>query len=468
MRTSAVPTNELPPSSEDRADRSFAQRLVALFVTFFERVMPDPFVLAVLLTFVTALLALGVAPRNSPATIAVSWYNGIFAILAFALQMILVLVTGHALASAPPVERLLQRLMAGARTPTRAMLLTFFISAAASWLNWGFGLVVGALVAKEAARRVRVDFAWLVAAAYTGFMIWASGPSSSIALAQAAPGNTLNVVEKLTGKLLPLSDTLFTGFNLIPTAIVVVLIPLVFMLLRPADRDVVAADPAKLAPMPHPPPAIGRQAIAQRLENAFWITATVFLCGLGYIIYMWAQGKFALEINSVIFIFLITGILLHGRPVAYAQAIGESAKVCGPLILQYPFYGGIMGIMTGTGLAEVMSQAFVYIASPHTLAFWSFLSSIIISLFVPSGGGHWAVQGPFVVPAATALHASQAGAAMGVAMGEQVANMLQPFWALPVVAIAGIGLQRVLGYTLVSFLIGLTVYGLALLFLVPV
>ncbi|MBV8577380.1 MAG: short-chain fatty acid transporter, partial [Acetobacteraceae bacterium] len=142
-------------------------------------------------------------------------------------------------------------------------------------------------------------------------------------------------------------------------------------------------------------------------------------------------------------------------------------KVCGPLILQYPFYGGIMGIMTGTGLAEVMSQAFVYIASPQTLAFWSFLSSIIISLFVPSGGGHWAVQGPFVVPAALLLHASQAGAAMGVAMGEQVANMLQPFWALPVVAIAGVGLQRVLGYTLVSFVIGATIYGLALLLLVP-
>lgn len=468
MRSSAAPTNGHPSPSDSQADRSPMQRLVALFVTFFERVMPDPFVIVLLLTFVTALLAGAAAPRNSAASIVTSWYNGIFAILTFAFQMILVLVTGHALASAPPVERLLRRLMAGARTPNRAMVLTFLISAAACWLNWGFGLVVSALVAKEAARRVRADFAWLVAAAYSGYMIWASGPSSSIALAQATHGNALNVVERMTGQLLPLSDTLFTGFNLIPTAAVVVAVPLVFLLLRPAERDVVAADPARLAPTPHPPPPAGRRSVAQRLENALWITGIVFLCGLGYICYMWAQGRFALEINSVIFIFLITGILLHRRPIAYAEAIAASAKICGPLILQYPFYGGIMGIMTGTGLAEVMSKAFVYVASPHTLAYFSYLSSIIIALFVPSGGGHWAVQGPFVVPAATALHASQAGAAMGVAMGEQVANMLQPFWALPVVAIAGIGLQRVLGYTLVSFVIGGAIYGVALLVLVPV
>ncbi|MBV8398230.1 MAG: short-chain fatty acid transporter, partial [Acetobacteraceae bacterium] len=197
--STAIPTNGQVPPADSGADRTFLQRLVALFVAFFERVMPNPFVLAVLLTFVTAILAAIVAPRNSPATIVTSWYNGIFTILAFAFQMILVLVTGHALASARPVERLLQRLMATVRTPSGAMILTFLIAAAASWLNWGFGLVVGALVAKEAARRVRVDFAWLVAAAYTGFMIWASGPSSSIALAQASHGNSLNVVEKLTG-----------------------------------------------------------------------------------------------------------------------------------------------------------------------------------------------------------------------------------------------------------------------------
>jgi short-chain fatty acids transporter len=140
--------------------------------------------------------------------------------------------------------------------------------------------------------------------------------------------------------------------------------------------------------------------------------------------------------------------------------------VTGPLIIQYPIYFGIMGIMTATGLAGVIAQWFVAFATAQTLPFWSYLSSIVISLFVPSGGGHWAVQGPFAVPAAVKLHASLPATAMGVAIGEEVANMVQPFWALPVLAIAGVGLRRVMAFTVVSFVIAFVVFSLSLLFLV--
>jgi short-chain fatty acids transporter len=178
------------------------------------------------------------------------------------------------------------------------------------------------------------------------------------------------------------------------------------------------------------------------------------------------KSGFNLDINSVIFLFFIAGLLLHWRPIAYVEAINNAARVTGPLILQYPLYGGIMGIMTTTGLAEVISKAFVAFSNVHTLPFWNFVASIIISLFIPSGGGHWAVQGPFAVPAAAQLHTSQAATAMAVAMGEQVANMIQPFWALPVLAIAGISLRRVMGFTVMSFFLGAIVFGLALLVLV--
>ena len=123
------------------------------------------------------------------------------------------------------------------------------------------------------------------------------------------------------------------------------------------------------------------------------------------------------------------------------------------------------GIMTATGLADVIAKAFVSFSNAHTLPFWNYIASLIISLFIPSGGGHWAVQGPFTVPAAAQLHASQAATAMGVAMGEQVANMIQPFWALPVLAIAGVSLRRVMGFTVMSFFVGAIVFGLALLVL---
>ncbi len=165
----------------------------------------------------------------------------------------------------------------------------------------------------------------------------------------------------------------------------------------------------------------------------------------------WATTGFALDIKSVIFIFLILGLLLHWRPIAYVRAVNNAASITGPLMLQYPLYGGIMGLMTGTGLAGVIAQGFVAFSTAATLPFWSYIASVIISLFVPSGGGHWAVQGPFVVPAAVHLHASQAASSMGVAMGEEVANMIQPFWALPIIAIAGISIRRVMGFTVISF-----------------
>jgi len=439
------------------------QALAPIFVGLFERYMPDPFVLAIGLTAITAILALLIAPKGSPAMVVGSWYTGIFAILGFAFQMILILATGHALAHAPVVTRFLRRLVALARTPNQAVVLTFLVAAAASLLNWGFGLVVGAILAREVARQVRVDFGWLVAAAYSGFAVWASGISSSIALTQASHGNTLNIVEKVTGQLLPLSDTVFATFNWLPTLLIVLVMPIVFIAIRPADADVVAFVPEEETPAPAPDLS---NSIARRMDRSPVGSLFLVAAGVAVVVVLWLQGTLSLDVNMVILVFLMTGIALHGTPIAYGQAMKNAAKQTGSMMLQYPFYGGIMGIMSGTGLADTISKAFVAVANAHTLPFWSYICSLIITFFVPSGGGHWAVQGPFVVPAAAALHSSMAGSAMAVAMGEQVANMLQPFWALPVVAMAGIGIQRVMGYTVVTFVVTGLIYALALLLLV--
>ncbi len=439
------------------------QSIAPLFVNLFERYMPDPFVLAVGLTALVAVLALLLAPKGTPDVILSSWYAGIFNILGFAFQMILILATGHALANAPPVARLLRRVVALATTPNQAVVLTFLIAAAASWLNWGFGLVVGATLAREVARRVRVDFGWLVAAAYSGWVIWASGPSSSIALSQATHGNALNIVEKLTGQLLPFSTTVFAGFNLIPTILTVIAVPIAFIAIRPAAVDVVA-----FSPEPEPPTAqasITPVSPAQRIDASPLGSWFLLAAGIAALAVAAWRGLFTFDVNAVIFIFLIAGIALHGTPVAYGTAMRNAARQTGGMMLQYPFYGGIMGIMTATGLAEVISKAFVVVANAATLPFWSYLCSLLITFLVPSGGGHWAVQGPFVIPAAITLHAPIAVSTMAVAMGEQVANMLQPFWALPVVAMAGIGIQRVMGYTVVTFVVAGTIYGAALLLL---
>lgn len=436
-------------TGRERPKRGF----VAFCVTLFERWMPDPFVIAIALTLATALAAFLLAPNGKPDVIITSWYAGIFKILTFAFQMILILVAGHALANAPPIKRGIVALVSIAKTPNQAVVLTFLTCALAAFLNWGFGLVIAAMVSREMARRMRIDFGWIVAAAYSGWMVWATGFSSSIALTQATKGSDLNIIEKVTGHVTPFGDMVFRAWNVVPTLLVVIVVPILFIAIKPRDEDVVAFEPGPETAAAGKPDRGGSDAPARRADRWPGLAWAMSLAGFAYVAFIWITKGPSIDINLVIFVFLMAGLALHASPVAYVKAIDAAASQVGSMILQYPIYGGIMGILTATGLAGVISKAFVAVASAHTLPFWSYIASLFITMLVPSGGGHWAVQGPFVVPAAVQLGASPAAVAIAVAAGESVAYMLQPFFALPVVAIAGIGIQRVMGYTVITFLV---------------
>lgn len=461
-----------PPSTSVPGGKSLMQRAVASCVYLFERLMPDPFVIVILLTVLTALCAVAFAPKGTPEVILDGWYKGIFGIFTFAFQMVLVLVTGYALASAPVIKAGLRSVSLLAVGPRSAVVLVFVIGAIATFLNWGFGLVVGAMLSKEVAKHVRVDFAWLVAAGYSSWVLWAfTGMSSSIALSIASPGNPLNLVEQHTRMVVPLSHTVFSTWNLLTGLAAMVLIPVIFILMRPAESDIVAAkqdalDAADGSPVPDD--SQRRQSFAGALEESRICALVFVVAGAAYLAIQWMRHGISLDINTVIFIFLLAGLCLHGSPRRYVGAVTEAAKVTGPMLLQYPFYGGIMGIMAGTGLAEVVANAYIHVASAATLPFLSYLASGLITLFIPSGGGHWAVQGPFTIPAAMHLGASLPGTSMAIAAGEMAGSLLQPFWAIPVVAIAGVGVQRVLGFTLVIFLTAGTFVGFIYLFVVPV
>jgi short-chain fatty acids transporter len=441
-------------------------RITGVFVYLFERLLPEPFVFAILLSVLTAVLALLFAPKHTLPEVLTGWYAGIFQIFPFAFQMVLILVTGYALTSSRPVSALLRRIAAIPRTPRGAVALTVFVSLVTVTLNWGFGLVASAIFAREIAKRHRLDFAWLLAGAYSGFLMFPPGLSSSIALAQATPGSPLNITQQLTGQIIPLGDSLLAPFNLVPALVLFILLPLLFSRMQPPEAEMQPADQARLVAEDQPRPHAPGEGLAGVLDRAWILNLLLVAAAFGYLGMEMARGAFHLDINSLILIFLALGLLLHWQPVAYVEAINGAARITGSLLLQYPIYGGIMGMMTATGLAGVIAKWFVAIATPTTLPFWAFISSIVISIFVPSGGGHWAVQGPFIVPAAVALHVSQAAASQAVGYGEGVANMIQPFWALPLLAIAGIGMRRVLGFTVMSFFLSLVVFGASVLFLV--
>jgi short-chain fatty acids transporter len=336
-----APNSDSRPTSLESRSRTPLSSVTSFFLFLFARITPDPYIFAVALTMLTALLAGLLAPKGSVEVILTGWYNGLFNILAFAFQMVLVLITGYALSNSPPVRRLLDRLADTATTPKCAVVVLVIAVMVTSFVNWGCGLVVAGLLARQIAKRIRIDFGWLVAAAYSGWIIWASGLSSSIALAQATPGSALNVVQKITGNVLPLSDTVFAPFNLVPVLVLAVLIPILYCATQPAETDTVAADSARLISedQAKDPKINGQATLARQLERAWVLNLIVVVAGVAALGITWAKAGFNLDINSVIFLFLIAGLLLHWTPIAYVDAVNNAARVTGPLILQYPLYG---------------------------------------------------------------------------------------------------------------------------------
>jgi len=452
----------------ETSEQSLLGRITAFFVYIFEKIMPDPYVFAVLLTFLGALLAWRFAPNATPASIVAAWYAGVFNIFTFAFQMVIMLVAGYALATSPAVHKALAKIAALATTPMSAVSLTLFVSLIASWLNWGLGLVTAALLAREIAKRVHIDFGWLVAAAYSGFVISTEGLSGSIALSQATHGSVLNIVEKVTGHGLPLSQTVFTRFNLFPIAVLMIVLPILFRYIGPTSEHTEAVDPQRLRTEDEakiPPEAA--DTFGAKLDHAWILNLGLAGFGIFAVVMELKRSHGSIDLNLVIMTLVLVGLLLHWRPAAYIAAVKHAARITGPLILQYPLYGGLMGIITTTGLAAVLSKIFISFSTERTLPFFTYLTSLVITLFVPSGGGHWAVQGPFAIPAAVKLHSSLAATTMAVAMGESVANMLQPFFALPILAIAGIKMRRMMGFMVITFFISLLAFGVSLLTLVP-
>ncbi|MCA1727967.1 MAG: TIGR00366 family protein [Actinobacteria bacterium] len=439
-------------------------RVVAFFVGLAERYLPDAFLFAVVLTLITYLLAVIFVTTDLLGLIG-AWYNGLWNILTFALQMALILLTGYVVAQSPPVSRFLNWLASKPQNQGQALALTIVVASIASLINWGFGLVVAAIMARFIGKRLEnVDYAILVSAGYAGFIVWASGLSSSIALAVTTPGSSANITEQETGQILGFGDTILTWWNILPVIIIIaLLIPLYWWMMpqrpeqmRKVNRELLTQEDEGGEPETPDTPA-------GKLER-FW-PLNLILAGAIFIYFISSivAGTFKFDFNAVIALFLALGLILHWTPIRYVRTFTGSAYAVGPIALQYPLYGGIQGLMTfavgGVALAGVIASWFLSFSNEYTFAFWSFVSSNIISLFIPSGGGHWVVQGPVMVPAAESLGVDQGLVAMTVAWGEGTANMIQPFWALPILGIVGLGIREIMGYGVLTLALSFTVYG---------
>lgn len=272
------------------------------------------------------------------------------------------------------------------------------------------------------------------------------------------------MIHKLTGITVPLSQTIFQPYSWLSAILVLAILALAVWRMAPTQS--LAPDPAVFEDeVPPPAPPEGNKTFAEWLENLWILNVLVFAAGMAYFV----LSGFALNISSMIMLFTITSALLHRTPIRFIRAFTGAAKVSGPLLLQYPLYGGLVGLLGYQAtkgdkpLQTLLAEAVVSGATEHTLPFLTFIGSLIISLFVPSGGGHWAVQGPIAVDSALAIGQHSPAylglISMAVAVGEGVANMIQPFWLLPLLAIAKLNVRQVMGFTVVAFLIGTVVLG---------
>jgi short-chain fatty acids transporter len=435
--------------------------LVSFFNRLMQRYLPDPFLFVIILTFVVFGLGL-IFTDNGPYQMAQHWGGGFWSLLTFSMQMVLVLVTGHVLASSNIFKKGLGALASLAKSPGQAIVIVTVVSMIASLINWGFGLVIGALFAKELAKKIQnVDYRLLIASAYGGFIVWHGGISGSIPLTIATEGH---FSQDLIG-IIPTDQTIFAGFNLLIILILLIVLPVVNRMMMPSKDQTVAVDPVLLeADVQAAAIEQGAMTPAEKLENSRIISLLIGIMGLVFLFYYFATNGFKLNLDIVNFLFLFLGILFHGTPKRFLDAVVNAVKGASGIIIQFPFYAGIMGMMTASGLAAVMSEGFVSISNEFTFPFFTFLSAGLVNFFVPSGGGQWAVQAPVMLDAAQTLGVSIPKTAMAVAWGDAWTNLIQPFWALPALAIAGLKAKDIMGYCVLMLVVSGVVISAGMLF----
>lgn len=417
-----------------------------------ERFVPSAFAIALLLTFVTFGLAVMFAGAT-PARVIVEWGNGFWTLVPFAMQMALVVLTGYLVSTAPVVDRWFGVLSRRATSPRHAVVLMALVSMALAWVHWGLSLVGCAMFVRHVVKaEPRVDYRLLVCTAYFGMgATWHAGLSASAPLLVATPGHFL---EDTIG-VIPIGETIFSPFNLGLTVIVVTILAVLAAVLHPPPARTRAISPELLDSLERfePPPRPQAPTPAARLDHSRLLTLAVGVCGAAWLAWYFSQRGFLLTLDVLNFAFLMLAVLLHPSAASVLAAAERGAGLLSGVVLQFPFYAGMYGVIQGTGLAEIAGQAIATYANPETLPVWLYWYSGLVNYFVPSGGSKWAIEAPYLVDAATRLGVATPQVVLAYAWGDMSTDIIQPFWALPLLAAARIDFRDIMGYAAVVFLI---------------
>ncbi|MCH2233421.1 MAG: TIGR00366 family protein [Crocinitomicaceae bacterium] len=447
-----------------------------------KKALPSPFTIAILLTLLTFVLAI-VCTRPAEtgileytADMALAWEAGLWnpggGGLYFAFQMMLMLVLGHILALSRPFEWLINQLTDACTTTARAALIVTFSTVLISLFNWGLGLIFGAILARKVGEvftrsNKALNYGLIGAAAYSGLMVWHGGLSGSAPLKAAEPGNVQSMVDPNLAGLIPDSIdpalTLYSPMNITVSLLLILLLPaLMYLVGKKSSGAIPEVEPLKV-----------ESEVEEEAEGAERLDASkIFAKAVGVLILFLALYKALIVPEEISLKFLTPNfinlsllgfcLVFHSNIKAMLRAGDSAIKGAFGILLQFPFYFAIMGIMVASGLIEIISESMANNSTEFSLPIYTFFSAGLVNIFVPSGGGQWAVQGPIIINASLSLGLPLPKAIMALAYGDQLTNMLQPFWALPLLGITGLKAKQILPYTLVLFFAGMVIFLLGL------
>jgi short-chain fatty acids transporter len=443
-------------------------RVAARFTTWAERWIPDAFVFALVATFVVIAFA-AMGPRFTLVAVIDIWGGGFWKLLEFTLQMSLVIITGYVVATTRPVYRVIARVARLPRTPRGAVALVAAFAMCSSWFNWGFSLIFGAMLAKEVGRRVAgVDYRAVAAASFLGLgSVWAQGLSGSAALQMATPGALPPEVRDVVaagglvpGGVIPFSKTVFLWQSLVSVAVEVTVVTVIVYLATPTGSRARTAESMGivLGASPEEQGAPERRGTpGEWLEHSPLLSVLLVALGAAYLARYVAHAPDgvlnAINLSTINLLFLLVGVALHGTPARLMRAVKEATPGVWAVILQFPFYAGIAAVIARTHLNERIAGWFVGVSTPRTFPALIALYSAALGVFVPSGGSKWVIEAPYVMRAAHELKVNLGWMVAVYDLGEALANLVQPFWMLPILALFGLRARDVMGYTFLVFIV---------------
>lgn len=456
-------------------------KITSVIENIFKKYLPSPFSIAIILTLFTIVLALIFTKPIDESVVGYTlsvlefWEKGIWSngLLVFAYQMMLILVLGHVLVLSKPVSNLILRVTKYCTNTANSAAIVSSATMLVAFFNWGLGLIFGALLARKVAEHaqknnIKLNYPIIGAAGYVGLMVWHGGISGSAPIKINENGHIKSIMNSISSDevlaqipdIIDYSQTVFSWWNLLIFLAVLITVSATFYFLgKRANPTVINLPEYKLN---------NKEEVITKAEklDSSKVLASIFgvliLVAFGY--RYWGDiQQLKITPNLINFFMLGLGILLHGSFKKFTNAVGESISDVSGILIQFPLYFGIMGIMKSTGMVILISSFFVSISTATTLPIFTFFSAGLVNIFVPSGGGQWVVQGPIVIESALQLGVPLPKAIMALAYGDQITNMLQPFWALPLLGITKLKAKEILPYTLIAMLVGSAVYLIGLL-----